>query len=101
MGKSQFMAQVSKINRFNEAVLSKFKIYNSIFTALPYEQSTQTGMYLPLFHRLCEESYKEGLSPDEIVNKFFKQYFQAFKEEEQIDYPFPIYSIHREASCSF
>jgi phosphoenolpyruvate carboxylase len=79
------MAQVSKINRFNEAVLSKFKIYNSIFTALPYEQSTQTGMYLPLFHRLCEESYKEGLSPDEIVNKFFKQYFQAFKEEEQID----------------
>ena len=85
MGKSQFMAQVSKINRFNEAVLSKFKIYNSIFTALPYEQSTQTGMYLPLFHRLCEESYKEGLSPDEIVNKFFKQYFQAFKEEEQID----------------
>ncbi len=79
------MAQVSKINRFNEAVLSKFKIYNSIFTALPYEQSTQTGMYLPLFHRLCEESYKEGLSPDEIVNKFFKQYFQTFTEEEQID----------------
>jgi phosphoenolpyruvate carboxylase len=79
------MAQISKINRFNEAVLSKFKIYNSIFTALPYEQSTQTGMYLPLFHSLCEESYKEGLSPDEIVNKFFKQYFQAFKEEEQID----------------
>ncbi len=79
------MAQVSKINRFNEAVLSKFKIYNSIFTALPYEQSTQTGMYLPLFHRLCEESYKKGLSPDEIINKFFQQYFQGFTEEERIN----------------
>ncbi|MGB0777057.1 MAG: phosphoenolpyruvate carboxylase [Flavobacteriaceae bacterium] len=79
------MARVSKLNRFNEHVLSKFNIYNSIFTSLPYEEASKTGLYLPLFHELCEEGFKEGKTPTDIVVDFFEQYFPSIEEKDRID----------------
>ncbi|MGB0836471.1 MAG: phosphoenolpyruvate carboxylase [Flavobacteriaceae bacterium] len=78
------MATASKLNRFNEQVLSKFNIYNSIFTSLPYEEASRTGLYLPLFHELCSNGFEQGKTPSEIVEDFFNQYFKDLDSDHRI-----------------
>lgn len=79
------MAGTSKLNRFNERVLSKFNIYNSVFTSLPYEGTSKTGLYLPLFHELCENGFESGDTPSKIVSTFFEKYLPEADQKEQID----------------
>ena len=54
------MSGLPKLARFNENVLSKYQIYNSIFMTLPFDTISNTGVLLPLFHELCEKGFKEG-----------------------------------------
>ena len=79
------MAGTSKLNRFNERVLSKFNIYNSVFTSLPYEGTSKTGLYLPLFHELCENGFESGDAPSKIVSTFFEKYLPEADQKERID----------------
>ena len=44
------MSALPKLARFNENVLSKYQIYNSIFMTLPFDTISNTGQLLPLFH---------------------------------------------------
>ena len=37
------MARKTKIERFNEKVLSRFQIYNSLFLTLPFKTIKQTS----------------------------------------------------------
>lgn len=39
------MARKPKIERFNESVLSKFQIYNSLFLTLPFDTIRNTSVY--------------------------------------------------------
>jgi phosphoenolpyruvate carboxylase len=78
------MTSNTSLDRFNEFILSKFNIYNSIFSTLPYDSIHNTAVLLPLFSRVCSEGYEKGLNPSEIVNKFFDQYVDHSSEEEQI-----------------
>ena len=68
------MPRKPKIDRFNESVLSKYQIYNSIFMTLPFDEIENTGVLLPLFNELCEKGYQENKNPTEIVNDFFEKY---------------------------
>lgn len=79
------MSVLPKIARFNEYVMSKYQIYNSIFMNLPYDTTTNTGMYLPLFHEVCKTGFEKGKTPTEIVDHFFKKYKDKPKEKERID----------------
>lgn len=79
------MHQPPKINRFNETVLSKYQIYNSIFTTLPFSSIEKTGVLLPLFHAVCKEGFKRKKNPKEIVTKFFETYQKNNSEKEKID----------------
>ncbi len=68
------MSLLPKLARFNEYVMSKYQIYNSIFMNLPYDTTTNTGVYLPLFHEVCKTGFEKGKTPTEIVDHFFKKY---------------------------
>jgi phosphoenolpyruvate carboxylase len=74
-----------KLTRFNQNVLSKYQIYNSIFMTLPFDTITKTGALLPLFHETCKKGFEAGENPTTIVNDFFKKYQARRSDKSQID----------------
>ncbi len=52
------MSTQPKLTRFNQNVLSKYQIYNSIFMTLPFDAVTKTGALLPLFHETCHKGFE-------------------------------------------
>ncbi|MDY0781214.1 phosphoenolpyruvate carboxylase [Tenacibaculum sp. IB213877] len=79
------MSAQPKLVRFNENVLSRYRIYNSIFMTLPFDTITNTGVLLPLFHEVCKQGFKEGKNPTTIVETFFDKYLSKSSEEEKIN----------------
>ncbi|WP_452226709.1 phosphoenolpyruvate carboxylase [Lacinutrix cladophorae] len=79
------MSTQPKLTRFNQNVLSKYQIYNSIFMTLPFDSITKTGVLLPLFHETCKNGFENGEDPTTIVNTFFKKYQARRSKESQID----------------
>ena len=77
-----------KLTRFNQNVLSKYQIYNSIFMTLPFDTITKTGVLLPLFHETCQKGFKDGQNPTEIVETFFEKYQARRSEESRINLMF-------------
>ena len=76
------MARKTKLERFNDHVLSKFEIYNNLFLTLPFQSIHQTSQYLPLFATHCKEGFAKNLSPKEIVDSFFMIFDQKLKRED-------------------
>ncbi|MFZ2283624.1 MAG: phosphoenolpyruvate carboxylase [Lutibacter sp.] len=79
------MHKLPKLTRFNENVLAKYRIYNSIFMTLPFDAITKTGVMLPLFHEVCENGFSNKKNPTEIVDDFFKAYHTNPSEKEKIN----------------
>ena len=78
------MSILPKLARFNENVLSKYQIYNSVFMTLPFDTISNTGVLLPLFHELCKKGFQEGKNPTEIIGSFFDKYQEHPTEKEKI-----------------
>ena len=74
-----------KLTRFNENVLSKYQIYNSLFMTLPFDGVSNTGLLLPLFHSICEKGFAKGKNPTEIVDSFFEKHHENSSEKVKID----------------
>ncbi len=79
------MSVEPKLIRFNQTVLSKYNIYNSIFMTLPFDAVTKTGVLLPLFHETCEKGFKKGDDPTTIVETFFTKYQARRNKQSQIN----------------
>lgn len=75
----------TKLERFEESVLSKFKLYDSIFSTLPYSKIANTATLLPLFASTCVEGYEKELDPKTIVEGFFTRYYPDYSKEQQTD----------------
>ena len=82
------MYTLPKIERFNQNVLSKYHIYNSVFITLPFDSIDSTGVLLPLFTDVCEIGFKKQETPKEIVDFFAKRYLQNASETDKIDLMF-------------
>ena len=78
------MREITKKERFNDKVLSRFNLYNSIFSTLPYESIANTGVMLPLFEAECVKGYEKNLNPTQIVENFFNLYMNQTDESEKI-----------------
>ena len=78
------MRKLTKRERFNDKVLSKFQVYNSIFSTLPYESISNTGVMLPLFEKICIEGYEKNNNPSEIVEDFFETYLNKSNGKERV-----------------
>ena len=74
-----------KLARFKKSVLSKYRIYNSIFMTLPFDTITKTGVLLPLFHETCKKGFANGDDPTTIVDTFFKKYQARRSAKSQIN----------------
>jgi len=57
----------TKMERFNQHVLSKYHIYNSVFITLPFDAIDNTGVLLPLFTDICEKGFKNQANPKQIM----------------------------------
>ena len=79
------MIKQAKLARYNEHVLVKYQIYNSIFLTLPFDAINKTGVMLPLFHDMCKSGFINKKNPTEIVDNFFNSYFKKATEKEKID----------------
>ncbi len=78
------MREITKKERFNDKVLSRFNLYNSIFSTLPYESIANTGVMLPLFEAECVKGYEKNLNPSQIVENFFNLYMNDTHKDEKI-----------------
>ncbi|MCA0931969.1 phosphoenolpyruvate carboxylase [Lutimonas saemankumensis] len=74
-----------KTKRFNENILSKYQIYNSIFITLPFDNISNTGVLMPLLKSECEKGFAKGLTPIEIIDRFFLKYQDTIDQKEQIN----------------
>ena len=82
------MYTLPKIERFNQDVLSKYHIYNSVFITLPFDSIGNTGVLLPLFTDICDVGFKKQETPKEILDFFAEKYLNSASEEEKIDLMF-------------
>ena len=78
------MRKLTKKERFNDKVLSNFQVYNSIFSTLPYESISNTGVLLPLFEKICIEGYESNNNPSQIVEEFFNTYLSKSNDEDKL-----------------
>ena len=65
------MAQKTKLERFENEVVSKFNLYNSVFSTLPYSHISKTSTLLPFFAEFCAQGFDQNKNPIEIVEEFF------------------------------
>ena len=70
---------------FNNEVVSRFELYNSLFLTLPFYKIKDTGTLLPLFIKHCEDGVKNLKTPAEIIKTFFDRYTQTTDSKEIID----------------
>ncbi|MDO1502075.1 phosphoenolpyruvate carboxylase [Winogradskyella maritima] len=79
------MSQEPKLKRFNQNVLSKYQIYNSIFMTLPFDSLSKTVALLPLFYETCKKGFDNNDDPTTIVDTFFKKYQARRSSQSQIN----------------
>jgi phosphoenolpyruvate carboxylase len=82
------MYTLPKIERFNENVLSKYQVYNSVFMTLPFDAIDNTGVLLPLFAEICNNGYKQNWTPNQIINYFADKYIDNATEQNKVDLMF-------------
>ena len=82
------MYNLPKLERFEENVMSKYQIYNSILITLPFDNIGNTGILLPLFAEVCDSGFKNQWNPQQIVDFFSEKYLDNAPESEKIDLMF-------------
>ena len=64
---SKFMSSPVKLSyretTFNQEVVTRFELYNSLFQTLPFYQVKDTGILLPFFSSHCEKETAANSSP--------------------------------------
>jgi phosphoenolpyruvate carboxylase len=70
---------------YNQAVATRYHIYNSLFLNLPYTGIYRTGTLLPLLQQACEDGFAKGKDPRTIIRNFFRDYTPNATRQEQFD----------------
>ncbi len=78
------------LRKFNDLVLNKYHVYNSLFMNLPFEKMSNIGMLIPILYEESREGFSEGKNPVEIVEEFFARHTKFETEQAQIDFLFRI-----------
>lgn len=70
------------VTNYNQAVSTRYHIYNSLFLNLPYTGIYRTGTLLPLLQQACETGFDKGKDPRTIIRKFFNDFVPSASREE-------------------
>lgn len=73
------------LHHFKNEVGTRFQLYNSLFTSLPFHKIENTGILLSLFANNCEESYHKRESPIQIIEDFFAKHTSYHTDKEKLD----------------
>jgi phosphoenolpyruvate carboxylase len=73
------------IEQFENLVSTKFQLYNSLFTSLPFHKIENTGVLLSLLLHHCEEGFKKNDSPKVIIEDFVRKHTSFNTEEETLN----------------
>ena len=73
------------VSNYNQAVSTRYHIYNSLFLNLPYTGIYRTGTLLPLLQQTCETGFSKGKDPKSIIKKFFTDFAPTATREEAFD----------------
>src|ERR1700712_4850968 len=76
---------VQRETAFNNEVVTRFELYNSLFQTLPFYQVKDTGILLPFFSSHCEKEATKLVSAMEIIESFFAKYVPGIDHREQIN----------------
>lgn len=76
---------VRGLQQFKNLVGTKFQLYNSLFTSLPFHRIEKTGILLSLLLNNCEEGYKKRQSPKEIIEEFFSKHTTYQQQQDRLD----------------
>jgi phosphoenolpyruvate carboxylase len=69
---------------FQELVVMKYKLYNGLFVTLPFAHLAEIGVELPMFAGLCKQLLDKGMTPEQIVDYFFKKVIHTDNFAKQI-----------------
>ncbi|TAE38612.1 MAG: phosphoenolpyruvate carboxylase [Runella slithyformis] len=70
-------------NTYQDAVVTRYNIYNSLFLSLPFQDIYRTGTLLPLLVQESENGFKQGHSPQQIIEQFFEEYIEHATDAER------------------
>src|SRR3546814_11176036 len=73
------------LENFNQDVVAKYQIYNSLFLTLPFKDVANTAVILPLLASHCEKGFEQGKDHRQIIDDFFNQHTELKTEQEKID----------------
>jgi phosphoenolpyruvate carboxylase len=76
--------------KFDQLVRLRYNLYNSLFLKLPFKGITQTGNYLPLLSKVCQEGLAKGVHPDAILEKFFLDHLPDLTTEQRWEFLFRV-----------
>ena len=69
--------------QYQEQVITKFTLYNSLFSSLPYQDMEQISTYLRLFRQECERGFRNRKSPRQIVDRFLAKRLEEKNEDDR------------------
>ncbi len=72
-------------NRYDQAVTTRYHIYNSLFLNLPFREIYRTGTLLPLLQQDCVDGFEEGKNPTQIISDFFNDYVPETSKEVRFE----------------
>lgn len=75
---------------YQNEVLTRFELYNSLFQTLPFQKIKYTGALLPFFTLHCEREVENQVDPKTIIEDFFEKYGQYQQDMDAVDLLFRI-----------
>jgi phosphoenolpyruvate carboxylase len=72
-------------NVYQDSVVTKYNVFNSLFLSLPFQDIFRTATLLPLLVQSSQEGFDEGRSPQEIIESFFNEYLENANEAQRRD----------------
>ncbi len=76
---------LNSMENFNNNVVVKFQLYNSLFSSLPFHRIERTGILLSLFQNDCEDGFTNLLSPTDIIESFFDKHTNYKEQQERLN----------------
>jgi phosphoenolpyruvate carboxylase len=70
--------------KFDSTTALLYHTYNSLFLSLPFDKIKDTGNHLAIFAAECEDGFDAGKTPEQIIEAFWKEYYDEKKPEEQL-----------------
>lgn len=79
------MQKDERVEKFRQLVSNKYLIYNSLFLNLPNENTSYTGVFIPLLHKLSKEGYQKDAEPKEVIEDFLANHTDLKTNKEKFD----------------